>query len=388
MQPTKNKEEKIMKKSISVLLALLLCLNLAVAAFAADTCFVAGCAELCGSAWQTSDPNNAMTLKGNVYEKVYPNVPVGTYQFKVVYNGEWKDNGNDNVVFSVASACDVTITYDLTTGVLGYSGDGIGKTTLQVTDIYVAGAKSDSAPGWLNGENWNEKAASNRTTSSTQGIYKISYNDVPAGTYEFKFAADQAWTHSWGGTFTEFGVATDAPYNGGNISFTLTETAMVTLTLDLTNFDLATGGAKFTVSLNEEEPLPPPPVEENYYVAGCKELCGTEWIENTPANQMTKAADGSYTKTYKQVPKGTYQFKITDGTWVSSWGGDGPDGNYQFTTVEGHRAHPRPLRASVLRCRQLRSHGQLERKVCSLPDASQERRCLPAHLEKDACRQL
>ena len=54
-----------MKRTITILLAMLLCLNLAVTAFGADTCIVAGCAALCGSEWQPDDQNNAMTLFGS-----------------------------------------------------------------------------------------------------------------------------------------------------------------------------------------------------------------------------------------------------------------------------------------------------------------------------------
>lgn len=333
---------------MSVLLVLVLSMMLMTTVFAEDTCYVAGTSELCGSAWNAFDPNNAMTLNGNIYEKVYPDLPVGDYQFKVVYNGEWKDNGNDNVLFSVTSACDVTITYDPATGMVGYSGDGVGKTILKVTDIYAVGAKSADAPQWLHGEDWNEKADSNKATKISEGVYSISFDDLPAGTYEFKFAADQAWTHSWGGSFGEFGVTTDAAYNGGNISFTLTEKAKVTLTLDLTNFDIATGGAKFKVALNEDDTIPPDTTgptepadptepsttEEEFYVAGCKELCGTQWQANTPANKMTKGSDGIYIKSFDNISKGSYQFKITNGTWETCWGGTGPDGNYEFTITE------------------------------------------------------
>lgn len=340
-----------MKKAISVLLLLTLSLTLATAVFAADTCIVAGVPELCGSSWQMDDPNNAMSLNGSLYEKVYTNVPAGDYQFKVVYNGTWKGNGESNMMFSVKTPCDVTITYDPATDAITYSGSGIGKTTVTVSEIYVAGAKSDSAPGWLNGENWNEKAQSNKTAVIAEGVYGITYENIPAGTYEFKFAADQAWTHSWGGTFAEFGVPTDAAYNGDNISFTLEEEADVTLKLDLSNFDLSAGGARFTVALNEEpidppddDPIDPPdddpiddpanpPAEQSYYVAGCEELCGEYWKENTPANKMIKGGDGIYTKVFENVPKGTYQLKVTDGTWNNSWGGDGPDGNFQFTST-------------------------------------------------------
>ena len=319
-----------MKRTITILLAMLLCLNLAVTAFGADTCIVAGCAALCGSEWQPDDPNNAMTLKGNVFEKVYHNVPVGSYEFKTVYNGAWLEGAN--LAFAVVTACDVTITYDPTTGVAAYSGSGIGKATVQVTDIYVAGEAGDTASGWLNGESWNAAAVANKAIYTVDGVYSLYMKDVPAGTYAFKFAADGAWTQNWGGAFGQFNTPTDAISNGDNISFTLTEKHHVTLTLDLTG-----DSAKFTVTLDGKAPVPAPDpvVEQNYFVAGEQALCGVNWEANTPANQMTKGADGIYSKTFKKVTQGTYQLKITDGTWDNCWGGDGPEGNYQFSTGAG-----------------------------------------------------
>ena len=319
-----------MKRTITILLAMLLCLNLAVTAFGADTCIVAGCAALCGSEWQPDDPNNAMTLKGNVFEKVYHNVPVGSYEFKTVYNGAWLEGAN--LAFAVVTACDVTITYDPATGVAAYSGSGIGKATVQVTDIYVAGEASATAPGWLNGESWNAAAIANKAIYTVDGVYSLYMKDIPAGTYAFKFAADGAWTQNWGGAFGQFDTPTDAISNGDNISFTLTQKHHVTLTLDLTG-----DSAKFTVTLDGKAPVPAPDpvVEQNYFVAGEQALCGANWEANTPANQMTKGADGIYSKTFKKVTQGTYQLKITDGTWDNCWGGDGPEGNYQFSTGAG-----------------------------------------------------
>ncbi len=66
------------------------------------------------------------------------------------------------------------------------------------------------------------------------------------------------------------------------------------------------------------------PVE--YYVAGAPELCGDSWKENSAANKMTKNADGLYEMVYENVAAGSYEFKVTNGTWAESWGG--AEGNY------------------------------------------------------------
>ncbi len=74
--------------------------------------------------------------------------------------------------------------------------------------------------------------------------------------------------------------------------------------------------------------------EALYTVAGTEGLCGSGWNPGDTANQMTLNADGLYEKYYVDVPAGTHQFKVTDGTWSNSWGKDGGSDNYEFVTTE------------------------------------------------------
>jgi hypothetical protein len=52
----------------------------------------------------------------------------------------------------------------------------------------------------------------------------------------------------------------------------------------------------------------------DYYVAGTSSLCGSNWSNNDAANKMT-LTNGVYVKTYPNVPAGSHEFKITNGTW-------------------------------------------------------------------------
>ena len=72
-----------------------------------------------------------------------------------------------------------------------------------------------------------------------------------------------------------------------------------------------------------------PEVTAKYYVAGVSELCGSYWKENDEANIMTTDDDMLYSKVYENVPAGSYELKVTDGTWDNSWGDNG--NNYTFT---------------------------------------------------------
>ena len=67
--------------------------------------------------------------------------------------------------------------------------------------------------------------------------------------------------------------------------------------------------------------------EQFYTVAGFDSLCGTAWNPGDANNQMTLNTEtGLYEKVYKNVAAGTFEFKVTDGTWDNSWGMDGANG--------------------------------------------------------------
>lgn len=62
-----------------------------------------------------------------------------------------------------------------------------------------------------------------------------------------------------------------------------------------------------------------------YYVAGTGSATnnfagGKNW--NAAGSAMADNGDGTHSVTYTNVPAGTYQFKVTDGTWNNSWGSD------------------------------------------------------------------
>ena len=57
----------------------------------------------------------------------------------------------------------------------------------------------------------------------------------------------------------------------------------------------------------------------DYYVAGSSSLCGSNWSNNDANNKMT-LTDGVYVKSYANVPAGSHEFKITNGTWDNAKG--------------------------------------------------------------------
>ena len=73
-------------------------------------------------------------------------------------------------------------------------------------------------------------------------------------------------------------------------------------------------------------------IEVTYILAGSDTLCGTAWDPSNTANKLTDAdGDKVYTIVYPSVVPGTYEFKVTDGSWNNSWGKDGGSDNYVLT---------------------------------------------------------
>lgn len=82
------------------------------------------------------------------------------------------------------------------------------------------------------------------------------------------------------------------------------------------------------------------PTDSTYYICGAVELTGYEWGSNADAIAANKleydSATSTYSKTYKNIPKGDYEFKVRDTQNPNSWFGKG---NYTITasgcTVSG-----------------------------------------------------
>lgn len=72
-------------------------------------------------------------------------------------------------------------------------------------------------------------------------------------------------------------------------------------------------------------------VVTEYFVAGSGALCGVEWNPGAAQNKMTENGDGTYSLTYTGVAAGSYELKVTTGSWATSWGEAGTTGNYMLT---------------------------------------------------------
>ena len=169
------------------------------------------------------------------------------------------------------------------------------------TDFYVAGEEA------LCGVNWDPGAAQNKMTyNDATGLYEKEYQNVPAGTYQFKVTVGD-WNTSYGD-------------NGNNMKCTLAEAGDLLIT-----FNASTDEVKWSSDAAGV-------TEAQYRVAGVSELCGSAWNASDDNNLMTWNADSNrWEKVYTNVAAGTYTFKVTkDG---SVWIPDGT-GNDSSVTVE------------------------------------------------------
>ena len=230
----------------------------------AGTYYVAGVAALCGSEWNAADTANRMDWNGTVFEKVYAGVQPGVYQFKITdgtWNNTWGKDGQ-NYTFEVTAECDVTITFNHSSKAVKAEGKYVAAvTTLEISSITAVGAGKGN---FLSGKSWDVAAAVNHMTASGS-VYTITYEDVAAGTYEVKFAANNSWNDNWGSNGSAYtsGKA-EAVYNGQNIKFTVKELSDITLTLDLTGFKYSTKtGATYAITVVPvtAEPEPTDPTE-------------------------------------------------------------------------------------------------------------------------------
>ena len=105
-----------------------------------------------------------------------------------------------------------------------------------VPAFVVAGNGGSDATGiWCNGIEWNPSAEANRMKDADKdGIFEITYSNVPAGTWSFKVVVNTAPLQWLGGDFLDK-VNSSAGYtiqNGGNIGFSLSNAADVTIKID------------------------------------------------------------------------------------------------------------------------------------------------------------
>lgn len=275
----------IFKKSLAVVLAALMLISVfSVVAFAAEGSAPVVRGTLPNCDWDGNyDDANTLEEAGGAFAITYASVAAGDYQFKVVKDGNWYGNGDANVEITVSQESDLTITFDEAAGAVSFSGTYVSaKAGLEVTSLQVLGTVS--------GTTWSFDDAAQMTEN--EGVWTVTLNNVPAGDYEYKFAANGSWDANWGGaTDGVEDLSGDLAYNGKNFGLFFEGGAKdVTFKVDLSAFDFSTKtGATYEVTLADpaEETTAPAeettaPVEETT-VATPDEETTTAPVEETTA---------------------------------------------------------------------------------------------------------
>ena len=300
------------------------------AAVVIPDCFISGNKNLTGkeTEWQ-----------GNEFTMVYDEAtetwsytlaglqPEKAYELKVVCGGTWYSyanltsvptgvtEGNDHsIAFKMAEAGDVTVTYNVEDGITLS-----GNFALPVTyDYYIAGTL---AGGW---------SAKQQGMEKDGDVYKHTFTELNAGTYQFKitdgqFNTEEDKTHEHTTLGAEY---EEVSYNDGNIKIVTEEAINLTVI-----FNAATDKITFE-GLTEKAPAKP----AKCYLMGI----GGDW---TTGIEMEE--DGEQFKLLCQPIAEGEQFKFKHGdTWSDGvenydfpgikWVDDDKDGNSNITLPAGN----------------------------------------------------
>lgn len=258
----------IFKKTLAIVLAALMLVSVfTVAAFAADDATVVrGTLPNCD--WDGNYDADNTLVNGSI---TYASVAAGSYQFKVVENGEWYGDNGNNIDIVVSQESDLTITFNAETKEIGFSGTYVSApTALNVEKVQLMGT--------VPGATWSFDDAVEMTGEND--VYTLTLNNVAAGDYVYKFAANGSWAANWGAaTDGVEDLSGDLTFDGKNIGLYLDAAKDVTFKLDLSNFDYSTkAGATYEVTIAEPTVETTAPVEET---------------TSAPVEETTEAQEGT-----------------------------------------------------------------------------------------------
>ena len=161
-----------------------------------------------------------------------------------------------NYTFTITGAGEFTVTYYSATHKVSVSGDIVAEYVLPVSTVTAIGTGKNN---FLNDKGWTF-SDDNKLSEVSAGVWEITYDNVGADSYEFKFAIDGSLSTNFGAessTAVVSGEIQNAKYNAdSNIAFNVGgDNSTVKLQLDLSNYSyLSDSGAKFTVTVNTPEP--------------------------------------------------------------------------------------------------------------------------------------
>jgi glycosidase len=259
----------------------------------------------CPGDWQADCAATYLTFNSDddVWQDTF-NVPAGSWEYKAALNDSWDENygaggvaGGDNIVLSVADPTDVKFYYDHKSH---WVTDDVNSVIATVPGSFQSalGCPGDWQPDCL--RSWMQDA-------DADGIYTFSTDQIPAGSYEFKVALDEAW---------------DISFPAANVPFTSADGDVVTFTYESTTNN---------VSVSVEEPPPPGPASVTIVGSLQSELgCPSDWQPDCAATHITYDGDEDVWQGIFNVPAGSWEYKAAlNDSWDENYGAgaqrDGPN---------------------------------------------------------------
>ena len=197
--------------------------------------------------WTSDDANYKMNDNGDGTWSLSFVLPAieGACELKVT-DGTWTNAWpGDNITVEAAEGDTVNVSFDGTN--VNVTVEAV-KEPLTIMSMHVAGS------GGLTGCEWDPTA---NQMDCAMGVYTITFTNVVAGTYEFKFVANGSWDLNWAsGIEMPSGETQTAWFKAqGNSSVVVAEEgSTVTLTFNMTTMDILTGeGATTSVVVEAPE---------------------------------------------------------------------------------------------------------------------------------------
>ena len=277
-----------------------------------------------------------------VYTVSYNGIAAGSYEFKFAANGAWDISwgtgaemvsgevydaylgGNNSILVVTENNSYVTLTLDLTN--IDAAGNG-AKMSVEVE----APATSDvvtTAPESLSlGSNYYATAIGDSSYISSTFVATEDGTLSIAPSYMNCY---ESYTGEW----SELPAAyIPMQFGRMNALFVNGEQIWLPFQMDVAAGDVIEVGFQSMmgagVELLIDLAMVEPEVEYTYYVAGDAELCGDNW--NPASNEMYLDYETGLWYNLFVVSSGTYEFKITTGSWDTPSYGDANGNNYSFT---------------------------------------------------------
>ena len=275
---------------------------------------------------EPADANYKMTLEGEVY-KATVGLKEGENKLKIT-DGSWDNTWGygqlganhqevsdpsdfNNILITLDEDKNIVVIFDATAGKITF--ENLTEKAPAETKYYIAGTQN------LTGFDWQVDGLE---IAKASDVYKHTFSELPAGTFEFKVTQGDWNKESWGyyqlgAAYEEVSEGTDGEGNpNGNIKFITEEAKNITVIFD------ATAGKITFEGLTEKAP-----VEKHYYLIGTF----NEWTL-ADANYELALVDGLYKKEVTLAKDA--EFKVNQGDWDASWGKDNLGGK-SYNELEG-----------------------------------------------------